>query len=466
MKTPDALHKALSTVAPRILSDPIIQQVAEVARQQKMPLYVVGGAIRDALLGRAIKDYDFVVKDAPQSFFDQLGVLLEASVFPMGKGRQEQVYRLVQGEKTIDFALMAGDDIGQDLMRRDFTINAIAYAFDEGQVFASPQAMDDLKAGRIDVVSPQALEMDPVRILRAIRYHCTLPGFELTERVRDAILRHRTLLSAAAPERIKAELDQIILSLTPADGLRLMHELGLLIQLFPELAPLAGLPQGRYHATDALAHTIAIVGEVDRLAREGSPFPFQPSEQGRLILGYAALFHDLGKAATQSIDDEGEIHFYGHPQESSLLAREIMRRLRFANTVKDGVALLVENHMRILTLARGEPQDKALRRLIHTMGEEIRLLLLLGLAETGFQAGAEGDQGRFMELCQRLWDLYEKEDLIAPEPLLGGRDLLALGYAPGPRMGEILNEVKQRQIAGELRDKEEALAFVREVYQP
>jgi hypothetical protein len=99
------------------------------------------------------------------------------------------------------------------------------------------------------------------------------------------------------------------------------------------------------------------------------------------------------------------------------------------------------------------------------MGEEIKLLLLLGLAETGSKGNGErGEQRRFMDLCQRIWDLYKREDLIAPEPLLQGRDLLALGYAPGPRMGEILNEVRERQIAGELRNKEEALRFVQEQY--
>jgi poly(A) polymerase len=464
-KIPDSFQEALSKVEQQILADPIIQQVTALARQKGISLYLVGGAIRDILLNRKVRDYDFILKDAARSFLDQLGDLLEASLFPMGKGRQEQVYRLVKEEKTIDFAAMAGDDINHDLMRRDFTVNAVAYAFAEGRFFAPPQAMDDLKAGRIALVSPEALGMDPLRMLRAIRYRCTLPGFELTKQLKEEIKLHKELLTDVAPERIRAELDEIILPPASTHGFRLMHELGLLIQIVPELAPLEGLPQGRYHATDALSHTIEVVGEVDRLAREGHPFPFCPSEEERLILGYAALFHDLGKPHTQSIDEQGEVHFYGHPQESSHLAQEIMRRLKFTNRVREGVMLLVENHMRILTLATGEPQDKALRRLIHAVGEEIRLLLLLGMAETGSKEGGEGgEQGRFLSLCQRIWDLYEREDLIEPEPLLRGRDLLAMGHAPGPLMGEILNEVKKRQIAGELRDKEEALQFVREEY--
>jgi poly(A) polymerase len=307
--------------------------------------------------------------------------------------------------------------------------------------------------------------MDPLRMLRAIRYRSTLPGFELTEPLKEEIRRHHGLLSHVAAERIRAELDEICLSPLPAPGLQLMHELGLLFQVFPELAPLEGLPQGRHHTTDALSHTIGVVGEVDRLARQGHPFPFRLSEEERLILGYAALFHDLGKPATHSIDAQGAVHFYGHPQESSLLAQAIMQRLKFTNRVREAVLLVVENHMRILTLAQGEPLDKALRRLINMMGEEIRLLLLLGLAETGTKEAEEsGEQRRFMDLCQRIWGLYEKEDLVAPEPLLRGRDLLAMGHSPGPRMGEILDKVRRRQIAGELKDKEEAVRFVKHEY--
>ena len=459
------LAKDFSEVERRILADPIIQQVVELARQSHVSIYLVGGTIRDIILDRGVRDYDFVVKEMSTALLGQLEDLLEASLFPMGKGRGEQIYRLVKGERIIDFAVMEGDDIGQDLRRRDFTINAIAYSFVEGRFFQAPQAMEDLKAGRIDLVSPQALQADPLRMLRAIRYRCTLPGFDLTGRLKGQIKRYKELLTEIAPERIRAELDEIILSPLPAEGLGLMHELGLLTHVLPEIAPLEELPKGRHHRTDVLSHTFEVVGAVGTLVNEDHLFPFQPSEQDRLILGYAALFHDLGKPATKSIDNGGEIHFYGHPEQSSLLAQGIMKRLRFPNRVRDGVIPLVENHMRILTLAQGGPSDKALRRLINAMGEGIRLLLVLGLAKTGSKEG-EDEGKRFMDLCQRIWDLYEEEDLIAPQPLLMGRDLLGLGHSPGPRLGEILNEVRRRQIAGELKNREEALRFVQKAYPP
>lgn len=455
----------LGEVEERILDDPLTQRIADLARSTGVDLYLVGGMIRDILLGKEVKDYDFVMKEMALFFMDHLGDLFETTYFSMGKGRQERVYRLVKGERTIDFAVMEGDSIQQDLMRRDFTINAIAYSFRERRFYAPSQAVEDLKGGRIDLLSLQALEQDPLRMLRAIRYRCTLPSFDLTERLREEIGCHRVLLQEVAPERIRAELDEIIISPYAAQGLQVMHDLGLLLEIFPEMSPLEDLPQGRHHITDALSHTIEVVGKVAEVIEGDPPFPFQPSVQERLILGYSALFHDLGKPATKVTDEQGEVHFYDHPQHSTHLSRGIMRRLKFPSRLRDEVLILVENHMRILTLAAGEPGDKALRRLINAIGEAVRLLLLLGLAEIESKGGGgEDEKGRYMDLCRRIWDLYEKEDLIAPVPLLRGEDLLQLGYAQGPRLGEILKEVKERQIAGELKDKEEALKFIHETY--
>ncbi len=464
-KTSGQLIENLDEVEERILDDPVIQRVMDLARRRGVPLYLVGGAIRNILLDKEVRDYDFVLKEMESSFLDQLGDLFEAAYFSMGKGRQERVYRLAKEEKTIDFTVMVGDNIHQDLMRRDFTINAIAYSFDERRFYAPSQATKDLKEGRIDLLSPQAVEKDPLRMLRAIRYRCTLPGFDLTERLQEEIRRQKGLVQGVAPERIRGEIDEIILSPYPAQGLQLTHGLGLLTEIFSEMIPLQDFPQGRHHTTDVLSHTIEVVGKVAEIISENPPFPFQPSRQERLILGYGALFHDLGKPATKSIDERGEVHFYDHPQHSSHLAHGIMRRLKFPNRLRDEIILLVENHMRILTLSAGKPRDKALRRLINAMGEGIRLLLLLGLAETEAKGGGgEGEKKRFMDLCRRIWDLYQEEDLIDPLPLLRGEDLLQLGYSSGPRLGEILKEVKKRQIGGELKDREAALKFVHEKY--
>lgn len=446
-----------------ILADPIVAVVAEVAQGFRLPLYLVGGMIRDLFLKRRVKDYDFVAAGIKAPFLDGIRRALGVELFPLGKGHRHKggVYRMVKGGVTIDISLLRGG-IGEDLMDRDFTINAIAYAFDQCLFFAHADALSDLKRGRIASVSTHSIERDPLRMLRGIRYRCTLPGFYLAKDLKEEIASHKGGIRGIAAERVRGELDAIILSPHPAEGLLEMHELGLLSFIFPELVPLAELHQGRHHRVDALTHTIEVVGEGMRLAKGDNPLSIRLTDEGCLILGYAALFHDLGKPATQQVDQAGDLHFYGHPKESSKIASAIMRRLRFSNKLREGVLLLVENHMRILTLSTGSPTDKALRRLIHELGEEVAPLLLLGLADIGSKD--RGEKKAFVAVCRRIWDLYQKEDLMAPEPLLRGRDLLALGFPPGPRMGKVLSEVRERQIAGELRSREEALRFVEEVF--
>ena len=457
----------LNEVQRKVLDDVMVSRVMDIARRQGVRLYLVGGTIRDIVLGREPKDYDFVVSVMDLAFVDQLGKILGARCFRMGRKREGQVYRLVKEGRMLDFTAMAGNDIHQDLMRRDFTINAIAYSFDDQHFYAASQAWKHMKEGKIDLLTPHAIEMDPLRMLRAIRTKCTLAHFDLTARLKKAISRQRSLLEKVAAERIRTELDEIMLSPHPGDGLRVMHGVGLLTQIFPEMSPLEGLMQGDCHSDDALSHTIAVVDKV--MAPAGEDLRLIPglSRRQRLVLGYGALFHDLGKPATRTTDERGAVHFYGHPEHSVRLAEDIMVRLKFPKKLRDEIFLVVKNHMRVLTLSTGTPGERALRRLINALGPATLLLLHLGLAELeakGTQGSAQKD--RFILLCQRVRTLYEKKNIIDPPQLLKGVDLLELGFEPGPRVGEILREVRQRQIDGELKSKEEALVFIRETFPP
>jgi poly(A) polymerase len=425
----------------------------------------VGGAVRDLIIGKEVKDYDFVLEQRSPSFLEQLGELFEASYFSMGQSRQELVYRLVKLNKTLDFCIMTGNNIHDDLMRRDFTINAIAYSFDDRKFYASSRAWYDLQHGTIDLCSPQAIEMDPLRMLRAVREECTLPGFRLSDAVKAVVRQHTMLLYAVASERVRAELDAIVVSRDGAHGLRLLHDLGLLRVIMPELAPLQGLAQGRHHAEDALSHTLSVVEQVNELASTANDLDFTPDTEEQIILAYSALLHDIGKPQARQVDETGEIHFYGHPAQSALLADSIMRRLKFPNRRRDTVLLLVRHHMRVLTLAVGRPRDAAVRRLIHDLGAATKSLLTLGLAEL-MAKGARGvpERDHYLALCRRIIDLYEREDLVAPPPLVAGDDLLAIGYRPGPELGAVLKEIRKKQIEGVLRTKEEAMRFVRDAY--
>lgn len=445
----------------KILNDPIIAKTFQEAMQRGVEIYLVGGAIRDFLLDRSPKDYDFVLEDFCHSFLKQLGATFQTSYFPMGKGK-ERVFRLVKDGKTLDFTVMVGK-MEDDLLRRDFTVNAIAYSPTKRRFYAPQKALEDLKSRRIELLSPKAILEDPLRILRALRYSATL-GFDLSTRTVEEIKRQKGLLCRVAPERILMELDDIFLSEAPERALRPMAQWGLLVELFPEMAPLCGLEQGEHHRQDAFDHSVEVTIKALEIARRGAPFPFCFAEDDRLVLAYGALFHDLGKPATREVDEEGRVHFYGHPKVSRELAARIMKRYPFPNRRRERVLKLVENHMRPLTLMKGEPTERALRRLLNHMGEDIRTLLVLGLAELEAKDGGDEEMEQYRKLSERILELMRREDVIDPAPLLRGKDLLEMGYSPGPRLGEILREVRRRQIDGELKTKEEALRFVAEHY--
>ncbi len=446
----------------RILEDPVVQLVSGEASKRGLKVYLVGGAVRDHILGRPHKDYDFVLDKFCASFLKALGAFFKTTYFPMGKG--ERVYRLVKDEKILDFSLLSGNDITEDLRRRDFTINAIAYCPRERKFFCHPRSLEDLRKGRIVLLSPRALLDDPLRILRAFRYMATL-GFEMDGDLYREIERKGELLLTVAGERILMELDEIFLSPDPSRALWTMARSGILEVLFPEMSPLKGLQQGTHHRRDAFSHCIAVTVLALRMAKAKDPLPFPEDHQDLLVLAYSCLFHDLGKPETLTIDESGNIHFYGHQTVSRKKAQHIMARYPFPNQLKQRVLRVIENHMRPLSLIKGNPSERALRRLVHDLGRDINPLLILALAEAQ-DKGKEEDWRLYLELSLKVLQLMEREELVKPPPLLSGRDLLQMGFRPGPRIGEILKAVRELQVDGEIRTREEALEFVRRNYQP
>lgn len=448
----------------RILQDSLISRVFEEAERRGLRLYLVGGAVRDFLIGRQPKDYDFVLEAFCSSFLKRLRDLFRTSYFPLGKGKEERVFRLVKDGKVLDFTLLANRTLQEDLLRRDFTINAMAYSPAHRRFYVPQRALEDLRAGRIEPLSSKALVDDPLRMLRALRY-CSTLGFSLSQRAEEGIRRNRGLLKGVAGERVLMEMEEILLSPAPERALRPMAAWGILEVLFPEMAPLRGLDQGDHHQRDVLEHSAEVAIKALEIARGKGPFLPNPEKGDLLVLGYCGLFHDLGKAATKEVDTDGKVHFYGHEKASRELASRIMKRYPFPTSLRDRVLRLVEAHMRPLTLIRGAPTDRALRRLINHMGEDIELLLVFGLAE--IEEKGKGDELKAYEgLCRRILRLLQEEDVIDPPPLLGGRDLLAMGFSPGPRMGEILRQIRRLQIEGELKTREEAESYVRGNFRP
>jgi len=459
----------LNEIRARILKDQILSKLSNLAKEKKVPLFLVGGYVRDLFLGtlqQVGKDYDFTLSKGNAPFISLIEQALQLRFFKVGKEEIDTItYRIIKEDMSIDLTFLQGDGIEEDLKRRDFTINAIAFSLRDETFHGVGGALEDIEKRVIRTVSNHSIDQDPLRMLRAIRYLCTLDGFITEETLKEEISQKKELTRKLPGERIKVELDHILLSPQPALGMRSLYEVGLLLTLFPELAGLESLVQNEHHHLNVLPHILLMVEKISWafqwMALHGKEISV--SREDRLSLYYAALFHDLGKQDTYSRDEKGRVHFYHHESFSCQAAGGIMERLRFSNAMRNKILRLIQHHMRILNLSR-ETKEVALKRLVSHLAEETPLLILLTLADKEASRGIlsiridEVVEGH----CLRILHLFNEKESVRPLPLITGYDVMALGYSSGPKVGRILNFVREKQIEGEIKTREEALQILRE----
>ncbi len=451
----------LNQAREEIRNDPMLSQLSKLAKENKIPLFLVGGYLRDLLLGMRAKDYDFALTKDAFPFIETMEEALHLRFFKVGK---EEVgtttYRIIKESLSIDLTFWQGETIEEDLGRRDFTINAVAFSLQDETFHWAEGALEDIGKKLIRTVSNRSVDLDPLRMLRAVRYFCTLEGFVIDQELKEEISLKKEKISNLPAERIRTELDQILLSPQPAVGIKSLHEFNLLLSLFPELKGLRSLGQDGHHHLDALSHTLLIVEKIswafEWVGRNHRAVLLD--QENRLSLYYAALFHDIGKQDTYSRDEKGRVHFYYHEAFSVQAAERIMQRLRFSNLMRDKILHLVKNHMRILNLSR-ETKETALRRLVNQIGDHTPLLVLLSLADKEASRGILSFQNdEVVEAhCIQILELFREKDIVHPPPLITGHDVMALGYPSGPRIGQILSYISRKQVEGEIKNREEAL---------
>jgi len=463
------------TLIHRALDDPILFKLSTLAKEKGVPLFLVGGYLRDLLLGahwsgfqQVGMDYDFALPKECSSFIPTMEHAFQFQFFKVGKEEAGTItYRMMKKEVSMDITFFQGETLEEDLRRRDFTINAIAVSLRDETCHAIEGAFDDIEKKLIRSVSPHSIDQDPLRMLRAIRYLCTLEGFSIDIRLEEEISSKKDLMRHLPGERVKMELDRILLSPHPYLGIKSLYELGLLLVLMPELMGLENLGQDKHHHLNVLFHILLMIEKIhwafEWLTRTGKTISL--IREDRLALYYASLFHDLGKQDTYSQDDKGKIHFYHHESFSCKRAEAIMERLRFSNPLKNRVLHLIKHHMRILNLS-SETGESALKRLVNQIGEETPLLVLHTLGDKEASRGILSIQiDEIVEgHCLRLLQLFAQKDIVHPPPLVTGHDVMALGYPSGPKVGEILNFIREKQIEGEIRTREAAIELLKERY--
>jgi putative nucleotidyltransferase with HDIG domain len=452
----------------KIHKDPILSKLSGLSKEKRIPLFLVGGYLRDLLLRTSRKDYDFTLPKDASSFIATIEEFLLLHFFKVGKEEMNTTtYRIIKEDMSIDLTFLQGETIEEDLQRRDFTINAIGFSLQDETFHWVEESLEDIGKKLIRAVSNHSIDQDPLRMLRAIRYFCTLDGFSLDKGLKEEISFKKEKILSLPGERIKTELDQILLSPRPAIGMKSLYESNLLLTLFPEFKGLENLGQNEHHHLDVLSHTLLMFKKIswasDWVAQNYQEISM--TQEDRLSLYYAALFHDIGKQDTYSKDEKERVHFYYHESFSVQTAERIMDRLRFSNFMKNKILHLIKNHMRILNLS-WETKETALKRLVNQIGDETPLLVLLTLADKEASRGILSIQiDEVVENhCLRILKLFNEKDVVHPPPLITGHDVMALGYSSGPRVGEILNFIRRKQVEGEIKNREEALRVLREKF--
>jgi len=466
---------------------PALQFLSGLLTLSSQPVYLVGGSVRDLLIGLPdIKDIDILIPSGSENTARVFAESINGSFFFLDEARRiTRVVKQHDGETLqFDFTNFEGPDLAADLGRRDFTVNAMAIDLRHFLQDRSLDAAIDLVQGREDVknrliriVKPAVLDEDPLRLLRAVRFAATL-GFTIEAETAEQIRARANLLTKPSPERVRDEFFQI-LSQRGAEGhLTLMDSLGLLSRLLPELDTLTGFSPGMYHRYDVRTHSIKTAGYVDSVLDD---LPKIVPEYAHLVLDhldgqlenlvlrkgalrFACLLHDIAKPQTYSRDEDGRIHFYNHDSLGAEKAKEVCRRLRLSRDTETAVTAVIKQHMRLFNLsAPGGPSRNAMYRYCRDLKAALPESLILAQADaraTFEIMPPEKFADTEKPMAAVLEYYYEKFTKAQARPLLTGHDLIERGLKPGPRFREILDDVKERQAAGTLKDREEALAYL------
>jgi putative nucleotidyltransferase with HDIG domain len=480
-----------------------------------LKIYLVGGAVRDALLNKPTHDLDFVLEGeaikTARKVADRLsrgvgGNIAKTDFFPLDPERDtgRVIVTHEDGSRTLmDFAALRGPDLEADILGRDFTLNSIALDLSDYSFHDPLGGAMDLKEKRLRACSPTSFTDDPVRILRGVRLAANFGFFVLAE-TRKAMKAATSLLGNVSAERLRDELFRILDGKQPAACLRALDMLGALDKVLPELASLKGLEQPAPHIYNVWEHTLATVRNLETilsgLAADYTPDSTTDMTNGLMVIRLgryrqkigetlaapvtgdrsvhsliflAALYHDIAKPQTRKIDDEGQLRFWDHDEEGAEIAVQRGRALALSNDETTFLATVIRNHMRILfhanRLVREEkpPSRKAIYRFFRDTGPagvEVCLLALADVLATYEQSlpletwAAELEVVRLM-----LENWYEKPaESIFPPTLVNGDDLMAeLNLKPGKVIGELIEAIREAQATGDVTTREQALELAR-----
>ncbi len=452
-------------------------------------VFAVGGAVRDRLLDRPVRDIDIACRQAAD-IARRLAVSHHppATVVSFLKKKNVPCFRLTPPRRPddfIDIVEMRGDTIEEDLGRRDFTINALAVPVQSGgktgirlgPLIDPLNGQKDIAEGLIRVCSEQSFPEDPLRILRAARLGAKL-DFAVAPGTKELMRRHAWRLASVASERVRDELLALLHCPESLPFVRLLDDTGALTAVFPEIPPMKGCEQNAWHHLDVWGHCLETLRGCEQILKAPAAVfgPAAPAVTGLLkkndqtaLLKLAALLHDAGKpAAKQFLPEKNRAVFHGHARLGRDMAAACADRLRLSAGYKKFLMRLVAHHMRPLAYFRPEVSEKALINWFRKVGDDGPLILLLAAADTAAKAGRKtdpADRRRFEQWVQRVAGDYFSgiKQTLEQKNLVNGHDLQALGMPPGPALGKTLAAIRKRQDQGLLSTRHQALELAEQL---
>jgi putative nucleotidyltransferase with HDIG domain len=494
------------------LSNPILDRIISLIPGDE-PVYLVGGAIRNALLNRPGYDLDLVIPGNAIKLARQIANALGAAYFPLDT--QRNMARLVlrsdkaldvpgSSLRQIDFSTFQGSDLISDLQGRDFTMNAMAVEVHALQTLIDPLGgAVDLASKRLRACSQQSIFDDPIRILRAVRFSVEF-DLSIQPETLQFIRQAAEFLPEESAERLRDELFRILLQSHPSSSIRILDYLGALEYVLPEISILKNIKQSPPHIMDVWDHTLDILVRLENLLEVLAPEynhdkagdltmglialrlgryrqqlvehlsnALNPDRPHRGLLFLASLYHDVGKLKTQAVDEKGKIRFIEHESIGSKLTEKRGKALKLSNQEIERLVTIVNHHMRpsLLSHTQELPSRKAVYRFFRDTGAAGVDICLLSMADMLATYGPTLPQERWvrhLEVVQTLLEAWweDKEERIFPAAMIDGNELMdTLEISPGPLVGYLLESIREAQINNEIHDQDEAIRMARKLIQ-
>jgi len=435
-----------------LATSPIMARLGAAFAEAGFELAVVGGAVRDALLGRPTHDLDLTTNARPDDILRIVKPLATATwdigrafgtigakiTGPSGTAEQVEIttyradsYDGITRKPTVAF----GDSLEEDLTRRDFTIGAMALRLPVPALVDPTGGVEDLVAGILRTPGDPDVSFgdDPLRMLRAARFAGQL-GFAVAEETLNAMSRLRETIEIVSTERVQAELVKLLGSADPVRGIRILVDTGLMGEILPEVPALRLEIDEHHHHKDVYEHSLTVLQQAIDLEHQR-----HPGAEPDITLRLAALLHDIGKPATRKLEPGGGVSFHHHDLKGARMSRKRLAALRFDTDTIASVSQLIEQHLRFFGYAEGAWTDSAVRRYVRDAGDELERLHILTRADVTTRNAKKAARLRraYDDIERRVAELAAQEELDAIRPELDGNQIQEiLGIAPGREVGE------------------------------